>query len=57
MIALYDKVLGGPVFLDHGVDFRMQLYYLLVVVSDVKVIVIHCCCNICCKLTTHLLHE
>jgi len=20
MIALYDKVLGGPVFLDHGVD-------------------------------------
>jgi len=43
----------------------MQLYYLLVVVvsdvSDVKVMsLIHCCCNICCKLTTQiflLLHQ
>jgi len=38
----------------------MQLYYLLVVivvsdVSDVKVI--HCRCNICCKLTTQLSHD
>jgi len=38
----------------------MQLHYLLVVVvsdiSDVKVVV-HCCCNICCKLATQLLQE
>jgi len=25
MIALYDKVLGGPVFLDHGVPFSSYL--------------------------------
>jgi len=25
MIALYDKVLGGPVFLDHGV--LLKLYF------------------------------
>ena len=24
MIALYDRVLGGPVFLDHGVDIQLQ---------------------------------
>ena len=23
MIALYDKALGGPVFLDHGVDIQI----------------------------------
>ena len=25
MIALYDKVLGGPVFLDHGVEAVVYL--------------------------------
>jgi len=34
----------------------MQLYYLLVVVV-VSDVVIHCRCNICCKLTAQLLHE
>ena len=27
MIALYDKVLGGPVFLDHGVDINIEQLY------------------------------
>jgi len=58
------KCADKELFFKHGrnrvyhIDFMIQLYYLLVVaVNDVKVIIIHCRCNICCKLTTQLLHE
>jgi len=38
MIALYDKVLGGPVFLDHGVDPACVMHWSIAVVIVINML-------------------